>query len=57
MIEKKPHICHECGSEFYVFPAYEDAGREDQITSWCPYCGSELYELDDDIENFDDYDE
>ena len=48
MIEKKPHVCYECDSEFFVFPTYEES--EVGEISWCPYCGSELEAAAEDIE-------
>ena len=56
MMDKKPHICHECGSEFYVFPAYEDVDN-DRTVDFCPYCGSELYTLDDDLDDIEGWDD
>lgn len=48
MTDKKPHECHECGAEFYVFSTYDEQDADD--VSFCPYCGSELYHLDEDSE-------
>jgi len=43
------HYCNECGSEF-VIQAIE---AEDQVT-YCPYCGSDLYDQDKDVDDEDD---
>jgi DNA-directed RNA polymerase subunit RPC12/RpoP len=49
---KKPYNCHECGS---IFSVEADLAVGD--ISFCPYCSSELYDLDDDDDlEFDDED-
>lgn len=45
------HHCEECGSEF-VIQAIESIGE----TTFCPYCGHKLYDLDED-ENEDEDDD
>jgi len=44
------HYCNECGSEF-VIQAIETV---EEIT-FCPYCGHELYDLDEDEDEDDDH--
>ena len=56
MVDNKSQKCHECDSEFFVFDAYNDKDPEE--VSFCPQCGSELYELlEDDEDYLDDYEE
>lgn len=47
----KPITCHECGSVFNIEPELE-VGE----VSFCPYCSSELYTLDEEDDLLDDED-
>lgn len=52
--DQDPHICFECDSEFIVHTPYQD----DQMISFCPFCGSEMEtDLDNDLDEDDDEDE
>lgn len=51
-MDKTPFNCYECDSEFFVFPAYEDAATN--AVSFCPYCGSEIEDEQYEGEDVDD---
>ncbi len=40
------HYCNECGSEFVV-----QAIETEEEVSFCPYCGNELYDSDEEEED------
>jgi len=40
------HYCNDCGSEFVI----QEIETEEEVT-FCPYCGHELYETDEDEED------
>jgi rRNA maturation endonuclease Nob1 len=50
--ERDPTICYACDAEFLVHTPYD---HEDTI-SFCPFCGSEIEDLDEEAEDdlFDD---
>jgi len=50
LLEDEPHICFECDSEFVIHTPFD----ANQPVSFCPFCGSELEDVD---EEFDDEDQ
>ena len=42
------HYCNECGSEFMI----QAIETEEEIT-FCPYCGSELFDSDEEEDDED----
>jgi hypothetical protein len=46
--ESDLHYCNECGSEFVV----QEIETVEEVT-FCPYCGHELYDLDEDEDDED----
>ena len=52
MTEKVPYICYECDSEFFVFPTHTDDDEVD--VAFCPYCGSEIENLQEDDDYMED---
>lgn len=49
-MEKEPHLCYACDSEFVVDTLYES----ELPVSFCPFCGSEVGETDDDFDEEED---
>lgn len=47
---EESYECMDCGSEFEVTPTGIAKNMADEV-SFCPYCGRELYELEDDEED------
>ena len=47
---EESYECMDCESEFEVIPIGITKNMADEV-SFCPYCGRELYELDDDEED------
>ena len=43
------HSCSDCGSEFKVISAVDEGDVE-----WCPFCGAEIYEDTDDLDDIDE---
>lgn len=48
MIEKEQeaHFCYECEAEFIIHTPY----NTDQLISFCPFCGSEIENLNEDFD-------
>jgi len=45
MEEENIHLCYSCDAEFII-----DALTDEELPTFCPFCGSELTEDEDDIE-------
>jgi DNA-directed RNA polymerase subunit RPC12/RpoP len=43
------HYCNNCDAEFSVYSSFET----DDLISFCPYCGSEIEDIDEEIDDFD----
>lgn len=50
--EQGPILCYNCDEEFVIHTPY----KTDAFVSFCPFCGSEVEGLDEEIEDdlFDD---
>lgn len=45
--DKEIHLCYSCDAEFSV-----DALTDEELPSYCPFCGSELeYDEEDDLDD------
>ncbi len=51
-----PLYCESCGAEFKI-KLNEDSEYDYQDIQFCPFCGDELLELDEDEEEIDVWDE
>ena len=51
---EESYECMDCESEFEVIPIGITKNMADEV-SFCPYCGRELYELDDEEDDEKDY--
>lgn len=50
--EHGPIICYNCDEEFVIHTPY----KTEAIVSFCPFCGSEVEDIDEEVEDdlFDD---
>jgi rRNA maturation endonuclease Nob1 len=45
--EQSPIICYECDAEFIVHSTYVD----DTPVAFCPFCGSEVDDLEEEVDD------
>jgi hypothetical protein len=50
--ENEAHFCYECDSEFIVTTPYDN----EQMISFCPFCGSEMDGIDEEFADEDEDD-
>ena len=51
--EQEPHVCYECDAEFIVHTPYDD----ENMVSFCPFCGSEMEQDPIDCDDVDEDEE